>query len=324
MPTASHSAGVPRITAHPVTFSPATPNDGKLNCTAEQARTLNNVLAGKDIVIGAYFTQKHHPQHGVPVQAASFDYMADWFHSGIRLGLNMIILHDGLSSRFIDKCRFVFSMHTPEAGAGSLHFVPYTPGRFTIADERFFAARDLLALLPDCNSAFIVDISDAWFNRNPADLVHRRSLWNYFDSSRLTAAFGNMAAIRSAITEQRNVWKRRHNYTIFIGGEVNTIGQNPWMQEQFTSIYGKEFPEFAALPIRNCGIVGGTQPVLLTLLTGVCKEMERINIPDKLNDMAVFNYLLHRNDNYTVYSNGTLNSPWKTWRKRGSHSIFHK
>lgn len=311
----------PRITD---VNSPPNPNSGHLQCTPEQATTLNQVLTDKDIVIGAYFTQKVHPQHGVSVQPASFDYIADWFHSAIRLQLNMIILHDGLPEKFMDKCRQTFALTTTANHKGSLHFVPYSPGNFTIADERFFAARDLLAALPDCRTAFIVDISDAWFNRNPAKLVLRRNVWDYFDVSRLLTASRNATAWRTALTAQRNTWKDRESYSIFIGGEVNTIGENPWMIDQLKTIYGNDFPEFAAKPIRNCGIIGGKQSDVLTLLQEACAEMERLNITDKLNDMAVFNYILHRNDAYTVYSNGTLNSPWKTWRKHGTHSIFHK
>ncbi|SIO35281.1 hypothetical protein [Halodesulfovibrio marinisediminis] len=302
----------------------STPNTGKLLCTTEQARTLNHVLTEKDIVIGAYFTQKVHPQHGVTVQQASFDYIADWFHSAIRLGLNMVIMHDGLPEKFMDKCRLVFSLNTPPHHTGSLHFVPYSPGRFTIADERFFAARDLLEALPDCRTAFIVDISDAWFNKNPANLILRRNILDYFDSSRLVDALGNFSQLRNLLTEQRNTWQNRYSYTLFIGGEVNSIGQNPWMIKQFETIYERQFPEFAAKPIRNCGIIGGRKAVVLSLLSTACAEMERLNITDELNDMAVFNYILHRNDAYNVYSNGTLNSPWKTWRKRGCHAIFHK
>lgn len=304
--------------------SPSNANTGALQCTPEQARTLNHVLTEKDIVIGAYFTQKVHPQHGVSVQHASFDYIADWFHSAIRLGLNMVILHDGLPEKFMDKCRVTFSLNAQPHHTGSLHFVPYSPGKFTIADERFFAARDLLQALPDCRTAFIVDISDAWFNKNPANLILRRSVWDYFDASRLLNASGSFSQLRSVLTKQRSAWQHRYSYSVFVGGEVNTIGQNPWMMEQFQTIYGRHFPEFSAKPIRNCGIIGGRKSIVLSLLKTACGEMERLDMTAHLNDMAVFNYILHRNDAYSVYSNGTLNSPWKTWRKRGSHAIFHK
>lgn len=304
--------------------SPSDANIGALQCTPEQARTLNHVLTEKDIVIGAYFTQKVHPQHGVSVQQASFDYIADWFHSAVRLGLNMVILHDGLPEKFMDKCRITFSLNAQPHRTGSLHFVPYSPGKFTIADERFFAARDLLQALPDCRTAFIVDISDAWFNKNPANLILRRSVWDYFDASRLLSASSSFSQLRSILTTQRSVWQQRYSYSVFVGGEINTIGQNPWMIEQFQTIYGRQFPEFSAKPIRNCGIIGGRKSIVLSLLKTACEEMERLDMTDNLNDMAVFNYILHRNDAYSVYSNGTLNSPWKTWRKRGSHAIFHK
>ena len=300
------------------------PNTGSLLCTPEQANTLNHVLHEKDIVIGAYFTQKIHPQHGVSVQPASFDYIAGWFHSAIRLELNMVILHDGLPEKFMEKCRMFFSMHSSPETRGSLHFVPYSPGRFTIADERFFAARDLLDVLPDCRSAFIVDISDAWFKKNPAHLILRRSYLDYFDYSRLKNSLGDLPLLRSLIAEQKYAWDHRFSFSLFIGGETNAIGQNPWMLQQFQDIYGRQFPEFSTKPIRNCGIIGGRKSVVLTLLKTVCEEMERLNITDKLNDMAVFNYILHRDNVYSVYSNGTLNSPWKSWCKSGNHAIFHK
>ncbi|MCG8532281.1 MAG: hypothetical protein MI749_16680 [Desulfovibrionales bacterium] len=304
--------------AHPV------PNTGTLTTPAAQLHHLAETLSGKDIVVGAYFSQKVDAQHGVRIHPASFEYIADWFHSGIRLGLHMVILHDGLPEKFIKKCRFYYSLNATAPDKGSLHFVAYSPGRFTIADERFFAARDLLAALPTCTSAFIVDISDAWFNRPPANLIHTRSLWNYCDASRLLQACTTRSTIYPQVMRQRKVWKDRHTYTLFIGGETNTIGENPWMQHQLETVFGRPFPELATQPVLNCGIVGGLHMDVLSLLRTVCHTMEMQRTETSLSDMAVFNYVLHTATQYTIYTNGTLNSPWKTWKKRGTHAIFHK
>lgn len=286
------------------------------------ASTLGTDFSQKDIMLGAYFTGKAHPQHHVKVQAASFDYIAGWLHSGIRLGLNMLIFHDGLPETFINKCHCYHAKACTARNQSTLHFVQCTTGPFTIADERFLIAETFLQRHP-CRNVFMVDVSDAWFGKSPFTLLHRRNWWTYMDTGRLLTV-RSVEGLTAFCKEQWKHWRNKHHYRLFLGGEINTIGENAWMRKHFTKVYGKEFPHLADKPVLNCGIIGGSCTDVCTLLQLVREEMCQLGVTDILNDMVVFNKILHERFTDVVYSNGVLNSPWKTWAKHGKFAIFHK
>ncbi|MFV0422388.1 hypothetical protein [Oleidesulfovibrio sp.] len=279
-------------------------------------------LGGKNVVLGAYLTGREHPQHGTRIMAENIDYIAGWLHSGMRLKLDMVILHDGLSEAFQQRCHAAVAVHHSEKKRGTLTFLQVAPGRFTIADERFLA---MLALLERVRfrNIFMVDVSDAWFNADPFKLVEKRSLKRFFDSGSFVRTKGIKGFLK-AVAGQYRAWRDRKRYTVFIGGESNTIGDNPWMQRHIRKVFGQDMPHLAEKPVYNCGILGGDQRHLVSVLRTVKSEMERCNVTDVLNDMAVFNRVLHDSQYHLAYSNGVLNSPWKAWAKKGKHAIFHK
>lgn len=284
------------------------------------ARQLGPDFRERDVVIGAYFSGREHPQHKVRVQVESFDYVAGWLMSAARLGLHVLLLHDGLSDKFMQRCHFFFDEQ--RRGKGSLLFVLCSPGPFTVADERFLVTCALLERFP-CRSVFIVDVSDAWFGMNPATLLQRRSLWQYLDTSRLRSV-RSLSDLLAWIRTQKRHWEQRKEYNVFMGGEVRNIGENPWMLKHIRKVYGAPLPELDAKPLLNCGIVGGTCDTVLALLQAVRQEMLANERLDTLNDMAVFNRCVYADPQLIPYTNGVLNSPWKTWAKSGRHVVFHK
>ena len=180
-----------------------------------------------------------------------------------------------------------------------------------------------------------MDVSDAWFRRDPFHLVTRRRVQDYLDVSGLRhAALRTLGLSRDPFTrprtltewfrEQKAALRNRGDYRLFVGGEDGIIGSNPWMLKHYDKIYGRRFPHLDHRPVLNCGIIGGERSEVLRLLELVCAEMERLRVRGVLNDMAVFNKILHEEWAGRVYSNGTLNSPWKRWRKSGRHAVFHK
>jgi hypothetical protein len=283
---------------------------------------LGQRLGGSDIVIGAYLTGSNHPQHGTRVPTENIDYLAGWLHSGMRHKLNMVVLHDGLSDAFQQKCHAAVAIHHHEKKRGTLTFVQIRPGRFTIADERFLAALALLERIRFRN-VFMVDVADAWFADNPFLLVEKPTLRRFFDRSGFARARGFRGFCR-ALAAQYRTWRDRKRFTVFIGGENTTIGDNPWMQRHIRKVFGQDMPHLAQKPVLNCGILGGGQRHLVSVLRTVRSEMLRCNATDVLNDMAVFNRVLHDSQYHLPYSNGVLSSPWKAWAKQGKHAIFHK
>lgn len=291
----------------------------------------------QNLVLGAYFAGKHHPQHGQTVTAGSFDYFADWFHSIRRLGLHAVLLHDHLEEAFTAKYERWFDILNGDPGRGSFRFQRVTLGAYTVGDERFFRFRDYLkaAAAGQVRHVFIVDVADAWFARDPFRLVEHRRAWDYVDLTGLTDAlrtacgwerdpFRAPGGLARWMCFQKECLTRRKAFRLFLGGEDTTIGENPWMLKHFDRIYGLRFSHLADKPVLNCGIIGGAVDDVTLLLDQVCAEMEALRVRAVLNDMVVFNKVLHEQWADAVYSGGVLNSPWKRWRKRGGHAIFHK
>lgn len=277
-------------------------------------------LANRDVVIGAYFSGRVHPQYNVRVNPESLDYVAGWMLSAARLGLTVLLLHDGVSQQFMERCHFFFDSQKKRNGV--LHFVHCQLGPYTVADERFLASCAFLERFP-CRSVFIVDVSDAWFKKDPARLLRDRSLWNYFDISGCCNA-RTFRGFLHWLFRQWECWFRRREYNLFMGGEGCLIGSNPWMLKQFQKVYGKCFPHFDDKPVLNCGIVGGEYNTVLALLQQVREELLTLGDVEVLYDMSVFTRCVYDTERYMVYTDGVLNSPWKTWAKSGKHCIFHK
>lgn len=298
----------------------------------------NDEALPRNLVLGAYFAGKRHPQHGQSVTAGSFDYFADWFHSICRLGLNAVLLHDHLPAVFTAKYEQWFATLGGVQRGGSFRFQRAHPGDFTAGDERFLLFRDFLKTPPirsRTRNVFIVDVADAWFHRDPFRLLERRNIWNYLDLSGFTDALSRAGGrLRDPFAAPGGLsgWRRRqaeslaarNRYRLFLGAEDTTIGANPWMLKHFDRVYGRRFAELNDKPVLNCGIIGGRLQDVTLLLEDVCAEMQALRVQNVLNDMVVFNKILHEKWSGTIYSGGVLNSPWKRWRKTGRHAIFHK
>lgn len=292
----------------------------------------------RDLILGAYFAGKRHPQHGQSVLAGSFDYFADWFHSICRLGLNAVLLHDHLDDRFIAKHEQWFKTLGGTARGGSFAFQRVSLGAFTAGDERFFHVRDYLQdprVVAATRHVFVVDVADAWFRRDPFALVRRRGFWDYLDLTGLLDAlrvqsgrepdpFLAPGGVLGWLGRQAAHFASRQKFRLFLGREDTRIADNPWMLKHFDRVYGRRFTELGPKPVLNCGIIGGTRADVVLLLHQVCAEMQNLVACQVLNDMAVFNKILHQHWDGLVYSGGALNSPWKRWRKHGRHAIFHK
>lgn len=290
-----------------------------------------------NLVLGAYFAGRKHPQHGQAVTAGSFDYFADWFHSIRRLGLHAVLLHDHLGEAFTVKYEQWFDILNGDRERGRFRFHRVALGEYTAGDERFFRFLDYLkgAGASQVRNVFIVDVADAWFGHDPFRLLEQRGIRRYLDLAGLTDTvrkacgwerdpFLAPGGLPAWLRRQQDHLANRHKYRLFLGGEDTRIGENPWMLKHFDRIYGRRFSHLADKPVLNCGIIGGTVSDVTVLLEQVCAEMEALRVRGVLNDMVVFNKVLHEQWIGAVYSGGVLNSPWKRWRKRGKHAIFHK
>lgn len=159
--------------------------------------------------------------------------------------------------------------------------------QYSSSDERFLKFLEYLENNP-VDEVFLVDISDIWFKGNPFNLLSS-------------------------------------GHKIYFGDEDCLVGDNDWLLRHYKEIYGQTFDYLSDKQVLNCGIIGGKYENVLELLREFRQELFTLNKPNILNDMAVFNHLLHKNYKTTeIYHGGQLNSPYKSYLSEGNYYIFHK
>lgn len=107
------------------------------------------------LVVSNYFTSKSDPQRSIYQDSNSFDYIEEWYNSVVSYRLNAIILHDGLSSAFIEKY-----------GNEHIHFIACSLGDYSLNDERFILFNALVKST-DYPYYLFTDISDVVFLKDP-------------------------------------------------------------------------------------------------------------------------------------------------------------
>jgi hypothetical protein len=127
-----------------------------------------------DVVFTTYFSSKDNPQKSASgsynrAPKNNISYIYAWYVSVMHLGLNGVIIHDGLSDDFVNKYT-----------CPNLIFIKYELGGLSINDERYFA---LFEILKNNNfkKVMITDGSDVFFKKNPFEFIDDMSIL-YFGS----------------------------------------------------------------------------------------------------------------------------------------------
>lgn len=113
-------------------------------------------FALKQVIVTCYFTLKSDPQTGENRSKSDFKYIKPWYESILKLGLNGIILHDGLEETFIKK-------HQTE----KIQFRYCEMGNYSIFEERWFLYNLFISKLEKLEFAFFTDSNDVFINSNP-------------------------------------------------------------------------------------------------------------------------------------------------------------
>lgn len=113
----------------------------------------------KNIILGSYFTTKKDPQRKIYVVKDSFEYIANWYTSIMRLNLNAILFYDNLSDWFIKKFE-----------NQNIRFVKVNSLKYGICEGRF------LIYLKYLNNkkydyVFLTDVQDLWFAKDPFKII---------------------------------------------------------------------------------------------------------------------------------------------------------
>jgi len=110
----------------------------------------------KELIITCYVTNKPDPQTGIVRSNSNFEFIQPWYDSMVRVGLPGIILHDGLTSEFIEKYE-----------TDNIQFRYCTLGNYSIFEERWLLYHLILLELPRLERVFFTDSNDVFVTRNP-------------------------------------------------------------------------------------------------------------------------------------------------------------
>ena len=110
----------------------------------------------KNVIVTCYFTGKPDPQSGLLRNDADFKYIQPWYESLEKLGIDGIILHDGLSDSFIQKYQ-----------TNRIRFRFCEMGNYSIFEERWFLYHILISKLEKLEMLFLTDSNDVYINSSP-------------------------------------------------------------------------------------------------------------------------------------------------------------
>ena len=172
----------------------------------------------KECLITCYFTNLKDPIKGFVRKNPDINYIAPWYNSVRSLGLNGIIVHDGLTEEFISKYE-----------TEKILFIKYKPGRYSIFEERWMAYF-LILKNSTIRNVFITDANDITVNSNPFER-HRNKDLLYVGRDQ-----ANRVGDSQWILDEMNNFIEESNYKVnpivlnqilfnagILGGEVKTV-----------------------------------------------------------------------------------------------------
>jgi hypothetical protein len=109
----------------------------------------------EEVIFACYFINQQNPQTGEQLNKADYGFIAPWYESVLQLGLDGIIIHDGLDDSFIKKYE-----------TKKIQFRKFKSGNNNVLDERWLFYYHFL-LKTSIKRAFLTDISDVFITNNP-------------------------------------------------------------------------------------------------------------------------------------------------------------
>lgn len=200
-----------------------------------------------DVIFTSYFTSKSNPQANNFAPSNNISYIYTWYSSVITLGLNGVIIHDGLSSEFINK-------YSRE----NIEFYYYNPIKYSLNDERYFALQEIFET-NKFNKVLLTDGSDLIIKRNPFDFFTDQNLL-YFGT--------DMDATPSI---KDNVWC------------LNKLNNLLSIKPNLVQI-DNDFLEFSYI---NAGVYGGTYNLVKEFNSLLVNFLLELNSTSNNNMMAI-------------------------------------
>ena len=155
-----------------------------------EVETVAAAAESAGVVVTVLMTRKPDPQRGVPISDGYLDYIRPWWTTVNKVGLNGVILHDGLPPHVI-----------AEATTDRVSFHQCENGAYPILHQRHFAVRDYLRQL-SAEYVLVTDVSDVAFKKNPFEMLasHGDSVRLFIGSE--TRTIGRSKCLTSELQQQ--------------------------------------------------------------------------------------------------------------------------
>ena len=264
-----------------------------------EAKAINQ----SELIVTCYFTKLVDPQHDMIRREPEYKYIKPWYDTVKKLGLNGVIVHDGLTPDFI-----------AEYETDRIQFLQFSPGEFSIFEERWIAYYLLLKNNPNIQHAFFTDSNDVEVNFNP--------------------------------------FERHNSDSVIYAGrdQSNRVGDSMWVIDEMNDFIKESGYQVSDLiryqNLFNAGLVGGKREYLLAIIsklvslallgkTNSHKDMSLLNIAifevlrPKLNTAYFQDRITNPENDFgsslnNVVSGFPLNSPFKAFEKNSKATFSHK
>ena len=246
----------------------------------------------QNLVITSYFSSKANPQitpeGEIFAPKNSIAYIYPWYVSMSHLGLNGVIVHDGLSEEFIRKY-----------SSQKIGFHYYEPKAYSLNDERFFGFVEVINRYEPDN-VLLTDASDLFIKKDPFEFI----------LSQKKLCFGSDMDSLPRIKDNSWCLNRAIRFVELI------------LEKRLTLSPLSEFKTFGIFKYVNAGVIGGSSDLVRPLLDDLVKLFSGLNSDENFN-MIALNYLLwHQKIDF--FSGQPLTSPFKKYELDGDYYIVHK
>ena len=262
----------------------------------------SKVFDSRNYVITCYFTKLKDPQHGMVRNTADIKYIAPWYDSVKKLGINGIVVHDGIDEEFIKSYQ-----------TDAIQFCRYYPGNFSIFEERWMAYQ-LLLENNDIKWAFFTDGNDVTVNFDP---FQRHDNKNVLYAGRDQA---NRVGDSKWVIDEMNAYIKVSNYNVdpmiihqclynagLVGGSremlLKVLKHINYLTSKSTSDFHKD------MSLLNIAIYEVLKPKLNS-------EFYQKNLTNPNNDFGA-------RDEFLI-SGYPFNSPFKGFEENSEASFTHK
>lgn len=244
----------------------------------------------EEILLACHITGVHDVNRQLTLKNDCYDLVREWAESVAASKLKGVIFHNNFTKATCERFDNDFI---------SFEEVTYDPG-FNPNVFRYFVYNDFLRRYPDhFKSIFITDVNDVVLVQNPF-------LHPYFQA---------------------------HPSSLFCGDEPKTLNDE-WMLAHSTHLrnnlsdYAAYEEKFKDETLLNCGIMGGSAPLMMDFIQQLCAIHERANkhnLTAFTGDMGAFNYLVRTQFNAQIFHGAPVNTVFKSYQSDRTDCWFrHK